>query len=155
AAEHRAFSQLFARGSPLVLEQTNHQVLSSATTTLQQSLAETYKNRLFHGNGGWSALGVLLAAVLAIIVAALAPHTYGELGQTMVIGGIFAIIGIAMGAGDFGMKPLIGIPIALILMAVGLLVGLGAENHWTDALAMIPPLLAAGLAARGFYLLKA
>src|SRR5262249_47587733 len=59
-SEQRMFSQLFARGSPLVLEQTNHQVLSGATATLQQNLAETYKNRLFHGNGGWSALGVLL-----------------------------------------------------------------------------------------------
>ena len=98
--ELTTWQKLFGMRSSLKLEQDNHQILSSAQSTLEQGLTEAYYGRLFHTNGVWSILGTLGAIALSVAVGLAIIVTYeGQLGTMMMLGTLLAMVGSGMGAG--------------------------------------------------------
>jgi len=78
-AEQEMRSQLFSKGSPVALAQTNHVVIGGAKTALENTLSAKYNGTLFANNYGWSFLGFFLAAIaIAIIVFAIVSTKSGD-----------------------------------------------------------------------------
>ena len=101
-------SALFRGAVSVPLVQKNHAVLQAAKGALSQGLAGRYAGTIFHWNGGWLALGVLLTVVTYALtgiglVVALGP----DRGVQAIIGLVFAsvagiVVGIALNAGQTG-----------------------------------------------------
>jgi hypothetical protein len=138
---------------------------SSAQSTLEQGLTEAYYGRLFHTNGVWSILGTLGAIALSVAVGLAIIVTYeGQLGTMMMLGTLLAMVGSGMGAGTVsswwsGQKirlgGIAGFFILMLVIAVGVVLVVKSALHWVDALAMIAPVVAAGVSSFAFDLLKA
>jgi uncharacterized membrane protein len=127
-------------------------------------LKDAYYGRLFHTNHLWSILGLLGAIVLCVAIGIATHFTYGdEQGAPMIMGTVLAMAG-AVFAGAVisswlsGVKPalnqLLRAIIVVVLIAAGVLI-VSMFVHLGDALAMIPPVAAAGVASLAFYLLEA
>ncbi len=108
-APEAAMESALFRGSVAVpLVQKNHAVLQAAKSALSQGLAGRYAGTIFHWNGGWLALGILLTVVTYALtglglILAMGP----ERGAQAVIGLVFAsvagiVVGIALNAGQTG-----------------------------------------------------
>jgi uncharacterized membrane protein YgcG len=65
ADEQQLLASLFAEGGTLVLENENHERVSSARTDHRLALKDRFTSGFFKINGGWHFLGILLSLVLA------------------------------------------------------------------------------------------
>lgn len=104
-----AMAAALFRGSVAVpLVQQNHQVLQAARSALSRGLARSYAGTIFHWNGGWLAVGVLITiAVYAATGFGILTGLGSERGATALVGLVFAsaagiVIGIALNAGQTG-----------------------------------------------------
>jgi len=111
-AEIEMESQLFSRGSPIALAQTNHEVIGGAKTALENRLSAQYNGVLFKNNYGWSGIGFLFSALaIGIIILAVAITRYGD----------------EVTAGIMG----IAIPSGLMLVACGVIMaGFTSHKRW-------------------------
>ncbi len=101
-------STLFRGGDAVPLVQKNYAVLQAAKSALSQGLAARYAGTIFHWNGGWLAVGVLLTVITYVLtgiglLTALGP----DRGIQASIGLVFAsvagiVVGIALNAGQTG-----------------------------------------------------
>ncbi len=165
APERAAHDMLFARRPSLELDQANHEILGAAKAALRAGLAGAYSGMLFNANNVWSVVGAIGAILLAVAVAIAALLTYGEQeGVPIIIAIVVGTISMAIAAGLISawlsgaairLTILIAVMFIMGLDAVVVLVLTAAVAHWVDMLAVVPPVLAAGLAAFAFYLLKA
>ena len=111
-AESEMHSQLFSRGSPVALAQTNHKVVGGAKTALENRLSAQYNGVLFKNNYGWSALGFLFAVIaIAAMIFAIATTKFGD----EVAAGIMGVL----------------IPCGLLLVACGVMMaGFTSHKRW-------------------------
>ena len=65
ADEQQLLTSLFSRSDTLVLENENHERVSSARTIHTRALKERFSSGFFKINGGWHVLGILLSLGLA------------------------------------------------------------------------------------------
>ncbi|SHF11510.1 Predicted membrane protein [Kaistia soli DSM 19436] len=99
---------LFGASAAVPLVQKNHTVLQTAKTALSRGLARSYAGTIFHWNGGWLAVGLLLTAVTYIFTGlGLALSMGGDRGVQAIVGLLFAsvagiVVGIALNAGQTG-----------------------------------------------------
>ncbi|HWP24956.1 MAG TPA: DUF2207 domain-containing protein [Xanthobacteraceae bacterium] len=165
APEHATHEKLFARNPSLELDRSNHAILGAAKAALRDGLTDAYSGMLFNRNNAWSVVGAIGAILLGIAVAIAAVVTYGEQGGVpIVIGMVFGMISLAVAGGlvvawrsGARLRPAILFALIVILGidAAVIVVLLGVMTHWVEALAIVPPMLAAAVAAFAFYLLKA
>jgi uncharacterized membrane protein YgcG len=165
AAERSAYSTLLGSRPSLKLEQTNHQIISAAISTLKEGLVEAYYGKLFHNNSLWSIVGLMGTIALAVAVALSMLAIHGpDLGPFMVVGMIFTMVSASVGAGlvtsllsgsRFGLGTVIGGISAIGLAALGAFMLAMASSHWFDALVLVPMLIAAAVATLAFFILKA
>ena len=163
--------KLFAAGSTLSLNNTNHKKVSAAKSALQGKLSELYHGKLFSNNYGWTAAGMVLWLVLAAAVVVSVFLTYGErLGGAMLFGTAFAapalivmaffVLGLVYGRTSF-LTFLFGFLFTFVFVAVGVGVIMGTAYEVTQsflsihAVAMLAPTLMTPLLAIAFVLLKA
>jgi uncharacterized membrane protein YgcG len=98
-AEQELEAKLLGASPSLLLTQTNHEKISKAKNALEAALRESYGNKLFANNYGWSWLGFLLATALVIAIGVTIANTYGTDNATGVIWGmLIPIIPIMIGA---------------------------------------------------------
>jgi uncharacterized membrane protein YgcG len=159
-------AKLFRGRSSLVLEQANHVALGNAKTALQESLANTYVDKLFANNFGWSGFGLALTLLLvaAILVVLGATHRY-QLLAALVVGMVlplpFIMGGAAMmfsgwqrtlggGARLFG-----GLLLLVLAVFGGLFVVAYNDGRSADFLLTLAVFLAGAVSGLGFYWLKA
>ncbi|MBZ9936518.1 DUF2207 domain-containing protein [Mesorhizobium sp. BR1-1-16] len=99
---------LFRGAAAVPLEQKNHQVLQAAKAALSRGLARSYAGTIFHWNGGWLAIGMLLTALTYLLTGlGLVTAIGGDRGVQAIIGLLFAsvagiVVGIALNAGQTG-----------------------------------------------------
>jgi len=163
--------ELFAAGSALSLNNTNHAKVSAAKTALGSTLSQLYRGKLFSNNYGWTAAGVVLWLVLAAAVALSVSLTYGEdAAGAMLFGNAFAapalivmsFFGLGLVYGRTSLLTFIsGLLFTLLFVAVGVVVIIGAAYEATQSVlnaftfALLAPTLIAPLLAIAFVLLKA
>jgi uncharacterized membrane protein YgcG len=165
APERAAHDQLFARRPSLELDQANHEILRAAKAALRDGLAHAYSGMLFNTNNVWSVIGAVGAILFALAVAITILLTYGEQeGVPIIIAIVIGMVSMAIAAGAIAawlsgsairLSIIIAVVVVIGLDAVAVLILMGTVAHWVDMLAVVPPVLAAGLAAFAFYLLKA
>jgi uncharacterized membrane protein YgcG len=135
AAEAAMVRRLFARKSSLVLDQVNHETLSSAREALSGGLSEAYLGTLFTNNFGWSGFG--LVAVVGLIVAVVLSLVFSHSdAQT---GGLIA--GVA-------------VPLLFVLGGAGLIYGGLQRNPLSFWRIILGALVLGGSAAGGLFLVK-
>src|SRR5262247_2509960 len=92
-------AKLLGASPSLLLTQTNHEKISAAKNALEASLRQSYRNKLFTNNYGWSWLGLLLAIGLVVAIAVTIANTYGTDNAPGAIWGmLIPIIPIMVGA---------------------------------------------------------
>ncbi len=85
---------LFRKGSPLLLTQSNHEVVGAGKTALAGGLKAEYYSQLFKNNYGWSGFGAVLWLIMTGLVGLSAFIAYGEdLGGLTLFANAFAGIG--------------------------------------------------------------
>jgi uncharacterized membrane protein YgcG len=136
AAEAAMVRRLFARRPSLVLDQVNHETLSSAREALSGSLNQAYLGKLFTNNFGWSGFG--LVAVVALIVAVVLSLVFSHSDNQT--GGLIA--GVA-------------VPLLLVLGGAGLTYGGLQRNPLSYWRIILGALVLGGSAAGGLVLVKA
>jgi uncharacterized membrane protein YgcG len=167
-AESEMAQQLFSRGSPVALAQTNHVVVGGAKTALENRLSATYNGTLFTNNYGWSFLGLFLAAIaIAVILFAIASTKSGDevaagMVGTLVPGGVMLIANFIMMAGFTSHKRwngwIITGTILWILCAIGglaIIYGLGGGVNLNLMIAALAAWIIEAVAMFAFYWFKA
>ena len=77
AAEQALEKELFDGRKELLLVQDNHEEIAKAKSVLEAALRQSYRNKLFANNYGWSWLGFLLAIALVVAIGVTMANTYG------------------------------------------------------------------------------
>ncbi|MBB3933218.1 putative membrane protein YgcG [Kaistia hirudinis] len=126
-SEEAMQAALFRRGVAVPLKQAQHAILAEAKSALNSGLQRAYAGTLFHWNGGWLAVGILVTAVaygltILALIAAMGP----EAGVQAAVGLVFSsvagvVIGIAIHQGRSGASLFsrIGIWLFMGLFALG------------------------------------
>jgi uncharacterized membrane protein YgcG len=99
AAEQTLEKELFDGRKELLLVQDNHEEIAKAKSALEAALRQSYRNKLFANNYGWSWLGFLLAIALVVAIGVTIANTYGTDNAPGAIWGmLIPIIPIMIGA---------------------------------------------------------
>jgi uncharacterized membrane protein YgcG len=166
AAETAMVGRLFSSRPSLVLEQTNHEILSKAREALSDGLDKAYLGKLFTNNFGWSGFGLLAVVILIVlvIVSLVFSHSDNQTGG-LVVGVAAPLLFIMAGAGlIYG-----GVqrnPISLWRIIVGIVLAGGSAlgglalvklnaHGWIDLVPAAATYVAASLAGIGFPWLQA
>jgi uncharacterized membrane protein YgcG len=100
AAEEALRAALFAKGTTVALEQSNHQTLSSARAALEKGLDAAYSAKKFQTNLRWSLIGGGLCVLLLLLIVGAASIAYaGALHDDAMAGILLPMVGAAIGAG--------------------------------------------------------
>jgi uncharacterized membrane protein YgcG len=166
AAEAAMVRRLFARKPSLMLDQVNHETLSSAREALSSGLDQAYLGKLFTNNFGWSGLGLVavVALIVAVVLSLVFSHSDAQTGG--LIAGVavpllFVLGGAGLIYGGLQRNPLSYWRIilgALVLgsSAAGGLVLVKANGHgWIDLVPALACYVAVSLAGIGFPWLQA
>ena len=127
APEEAMQAALFRRGVAVPLKQAQHAILAEAKSALNSGLQRAYAGTLFHWNGGWLAVGILVtAAAYGLTILALIAAMGSEAGVQAAVGLVFSsvagvVIGIAIHQGRSGASLFsrIGIWLFMGLFALG------------------------------------
>ena len=167
-AEQEMHAQLFSKGSPVALAQTNHVVVGGAKSALENRLSAQYNGTLFANNYGWSFLGFFLAlVVIAVMLFAIGSTKSGDevaagiMGTLIPCGLLLVACGVMM-AGFTSHKRwnlwiIIGGILWLVVAAGGLwfIWGLGGGVNLNLMIPALASYLILSVALFGFYWLKA
>jgi uncharacterized membrane protein YgcG len=166
AAEAAMVRRLFARKPSLVLDQVNHETLSSAREALSNGLEQAYLGKLFTNNFGWSGLGLVavVALIVAVVLSLAFSHSDAQTGG-LIVGVLAPLLFVLGGAtliyGGLQRNPLSYWRIilgAVVLggSALGGLFLVKTNGHgWIDLVPAIACYGAAALAGFGFDWLQA
>jgi hypothetical protein len=166
AAETAMVGRLFSSRPSLVLEQTNHEILSKAREALSDGLEKAYLGRLFANNFGWSGLGLLAVVVLIVLVllSLIFSHSgdqTGGLALGVAVPLLFIMAGAGLVYGGLQRNPMswwrliAGILLAGAAGLGGLAVVKANANGWIDLVPAVATYAAASIAGLGFPWLQA
>lgn len=163
AAEQTVETELFAKGSTVRLDQSDHKVLSDASYKLWTTLAKTYKGKMFANNFLWSSFGLLAtAAVTAAVVYAFLDN-YGASGPGMVAGTLIPLLPIMIGASQIRtgwrnggvLRMLIGASVIVAAVAIGMTIMAFNVGLGPVVLPAVVPYALAAITSLGFSWLQA
>jgi uncharacterized membrane protein YgcG len=166
AAEAAMVRRLFARRPSLVLDQVNHETLSSACDALSNGLERAYLGKLFTNNYGWSGFGLAAVVALVVLVVLSLAFSHSEAQTGGLIAGVAVPLLFVLGGASLIYGGLQRNPISYWRIIVGALVLGGAAafglvlvktngHGWIDLVPAIACYVAASLAGIGFDWLQA
>jgi uncharacterized membrane protein YgcG len=166
AAEQAVESVLFASKSKVALDNAEHRLIGRAKAKLNQTLAETYKDKLFSNNFWWSTVGLVAAIVVTALIAISYLSSYGSSAPWLLVGMLAPLLPIMAGVrviragwrqGGRGgkMRLWIGLAVVAISAAIGLAILAGTIGTGPAILPAIVPYAMAPFATLGFAWLQA
>jgi len=135
AAETAMVGKLFAKKPSLVLDQVNHETLSSAREALSNGLNKSYLGKDFSNNFGWSGLGLVAVTGFVVLV-------------------VLSLVFSHQGGQNGGLVAGVALPLLFVMGGAGLIYG-GLHRNPMSLWRIIVGALLAGIAAlAGLYLVK-
>jgi uncharacterized membrane protein YgcG len=165
-AEQALETSLFSRREKVDLDNSNHEIIGNARSSLHSILQRTYRGTLFRNNFWWSGFGMVAGVLVVAAIAFAYADSYGASTGGILAGMFIPLIPIMIGVGLMRVgahqgghgghkRFIIGAIVAAVSVAIG--VAILAYNVGIGT-AILPALMAyvlAGVASRGFSLLQA
>ena len=165
-AEQAMEAKLLGSSRSLPLSQVNHEKIGKARDTLHEALADSFKNKLFRSNYGWSSFGLVAAIALVTGVAISVGMTYGsDHAGGAIAGMLIPIIPVMIGVqlvrsgwrkyhGGWLLQ-FLGTLVALVGLAVGLVLMYANSRGVIEVLPGLVPAVLAAIVGLAFGWLKA
>lgn len=164
-AEQAVAKELFAKKSEVRLDQSDHETVNNAKLKLWRVLSADYKGKMFNSNLGWSFFGFFATAAVTAAIAYAFLQNYGDNGPVMLAGMLVPMLPVMIAAslirdgwqrGEKGMmRLLIGLLVAGVAMAIGILILANTAGLRLSIAPGIAPYFLAAVTALGFTWLKA